>query len=267
MTRSRFLTAWLLGGLLFLYGPIAVLVATSFNASSLMTEWTGFSLRWYRALLHDRTLIDAALLSLRIAAVAATGATVLGGLAGFALARMPNLAGRRTMAGLLAAPLVLPDLLIGLSLLLLFVASEMLLGVPNGRGAGTVAIAHATMCLSYVAVVVEARLAAGGTVLEMAAMDLGAGPVMAFLRITLPLMAPALVSGWLLAFTLSLDDVVVASFTSGPGATTLPMVVYSTLRLGPTPVLNALATVVLALAAGAAAAIWVLGRRGEAAAG
>jgi putrescine transport system permease protein len=263
MNRSRFLTAWLLGGLLFLYGPIAVLVATSFNASQLMTEWTGFSLRWYRTLLHDETLIDAALLSLRIAVIAATLATVLGGLAGFALARMPGLRGRRVLAGLLAAPLVLPDLLIGLALLLLFVAAEMLTGFPNGRGAGTVAVAHATMCLSYVAVVVEARLAASGTLLEQAAMDLGAGPATTFRRITLPLMAPALVSGWLLAFTLSLDDVVVASFTSGPGATTLPMVVYSTLRLGPTPVLNALATVVLALAAGAVAAVWVLGGRGD----
>jgi putrescine transport system permease protein len=263
MRRSRFLGACLWGGLLFLYGPIVVLVGTSFNASRLMTEWDGFSLRWYGALLDDPELIGAALLSLRIAMVAATLATLLGGLAGFALARMPGLAGRRALAGLLAAPLVLPDLLIGLALLLLFVASEILLGFPNGRGAGTVAVAHATMCLSYVAVVVAGRLAATGTGLEDAAMDLGAGPATTFRRITLPLMAPALVSGWLLAFTLSLDDVVVASFTSGPGATTLPMVVYSTLRLGPTPVLNALATVVLAVAAGAVAAVWVVGGRGE----
>ena len=261
MRLSAFLRTWLIAGMFFLYMPIVVLIGTSFNASRLMTQWTGFSLRWYVALLHDSQLIDAALLSLRIALIAATLATILGGLAGFALARLPQLRGRRILAGMLAAPLVLPDLLIGLALLLLFVATEMLTGFPRGRGTGTVAIAHATMCLAYVAVVVEGRLTATGTTLEQAAMDLGAGPATAFLRITLPLMAPALLSGWLLAFTLSLDDVVVASFTSGPGATTLPMVVYSTLRLGPTPVLNALATVILLLATTVLGIVWALSRR------
>ncbi len=248
MKRSRFLGAWLLGGYAFLYVPIALLVATSFNDSRLTTVWTGFSFRWFVALAQDGALIDAALLSLRIAAVAASGATIVGGLAGVALARLGRFRGRALFAGLIAAPLVLPDLLIGLALLLLFVVVQQAVGFP-ARGAATIVLAHITASLAYVAVVVEARLAGGGTLLEQAAMDLGASPLVAFRRITLPLLAPALASGWLLAFTLSLDDVVIASLVSGPGATTLPMVVFSSLHLGATPELNALATVILAVTA------------------
>jgi putrescine transport system permease protein len=257
---SRFLLSALLAGYVFLYLPIALLVVTSFNASRLTTVWTGFSTRWYVALLADRALIDAALLSLRIAAVSATIATVLGALAGIALARFARFRGRALFAALLAAPLVLPDLLIGLALLMLFVGVQMAIGWPE-RGAFTVTIAHATAAMAYVAVVVEARLHDAGTALEDAAMDLGASPLAAFAHVTLPLAAPALAAGWLLAFTLSLDDVVIASFVSGPGASTLPMVVFSTLRLGATPELNALATVILALVAGALLLGWAISAR------
>ena len=250
MRRSRFLTWWLIGGFAFLYAPIAVLVAMSFNAARLTTVWSGFSLRWYAALVQDGVLMSAAALSVEVAVASASIATVLGGAAGVVLARFGGFRGRGVFAGLLAAPLVLPDLLIGLALLLLFVGLEQVTGWPAGRGALTIVIAHATVSLAFVAGVVEARLRGSGIALEEAAADLGARPWRVFLRITLPLMAPALAAGWLLAFTLSLDDVVIASFVSGPGATTLPMVVFSTLRLGPTPVLNALATVMLALAAG-----------------
>jgi putrescine transport system permease protein len=256
--RSRFLGAWLAGGFGFLYAPIALLVAFSFNDSRLTTTWTGLSLRWYAALARDAALLEAARLSLVVAAVSASGAAVIGGLAGVALARLGRFRGRRLFAGLLAAPLVLPDLLIGLALLLLFVALERLAGWPAGRGVSTIIVAHITASLAFVAVVVEARLAGTGTTLEEAAADLGARPLTAFRRVTLPLMAPALAAGWLLAFTLSVDDVVIASFTSGPGATTLPMVVFSSLRLGPTPVLNALASVILALVAGLLLAAWKL---------
>jgi putrescine transport system permease protein len=256
--RSRFLGAWLLGGYAFLYIPIIVLVATSFNDSKLTTVWTGFSLRWYSALFHDEELVAAAWLSLRIALMAACGATVMGGAAGVVLARFGRFRGRSLFAALLGAPLVLPELLIGLSLLLLVVRAGQILGFPARRGVGTIAIAHVTLCIAYVAVVVQARLADAGTVLEEAAMDLGAPPLQAFLLVTLKLMAPALVSGWLLAFTLSLDDLVVTSFVSGPGASTLPMVVFSALRLGATPLLNALATVVLAIVAVALLVAWRL---------
>ena len=257
---SALLRACLLAGYGFLYLPILLLVATSFNASRLTTVWTGFSLRWYAALLADARLIEAALLSLRIAAVAATLAMLLGGLAGYALARFGRFPARGLFAALLAAPLVLPDLLIGLALLLLFVAVQSQFGGPD-RGALTVTLAHATASLSYVAVVVQARLHDAGTALEQAAMDLGATPLRAFLHVTLPLAAPALASGWLLAFTLSLDDVVIASLVSGPGATTLPMVVFSTLRLGATPQLNALASLILALVAAALLSGLLLSRR------
>ncbi|MBV8523569.1 MAG: ABC transporter permease subunit [Acetobacteraceae bacterium] len=217
----------------------------SFNDSRLLTVWTGFSWRWYVALWQDRALIEAGLLSLRIAALSATGATVLGAMAGFALARFGRFRGRGGLAAILAVPLVLPDAVAGLALLLLFVALERLVGWPAGRGAVTVTLAHMSFSLAYVAIVVQGRLAGAGVELEEAAADLGAPPGRVFRRVTLPLMAPALVSGWLLAFTLSLDDVVIASFTTGPGATTLPMVLFSSMKLGPTPEMFALASVVL----------------------
>ncbi len=245
VTTSRPLIAWLMICYAFLYAPIAFLIVFSFNASRMVTAWSGFSGRWYGTLLHDRQLIDAALLSLRIAAVSATLALVIGTLAGFALARFGRFRAHAAFEAAVTAPLVIPEVITGLSLLLLFVALEQAIGWPAGRGAATVTLAHASVSVAYVAVVVRARLADAGTTLEEAAMDLYASPFQAFLRITLPLMAPALLSGWLLAFTLSLDDVVVASFTSGPGASTLPMVVFSALRLGPTPELYALATVIV----------------------
>jgi len=261
MRRGWLLTACLLGGYAFLYVPVLLLVATSFNPSRLTTVLTGFSLRWYVALWENEKLIEAAGLSLRIAALSATGATVLGTLAGYALARFGRFRGRGAFASLIGVRLVLPDVLVGLSLLLLFVQMEQSFGWPEGRGALTITLAHISVSLSYVAVVVEARLADAGTELEDAAMDLGASPASAFLRITLPLLGPALLSGWLLAFTLSLDDLVVATFTSGPGASTLPMVVFSALRLGVTPELNALATVILLLVTIALGGAWLLQSR------
>jgi putrescine transport system permease protein len=256
MNPTRPLLAWLIACYAFLYAPIAFLVVLSFNASRMVTTWDGFSLRWYATLAHDSRLIDAALLSLRIAATSATLALVVGTLAGTALARFGRFRGRAAFEAAIAAPLVMPEVLTGLSLLLLFVALEQATGWPAGRGAGTITLAHASVSVAYVAVVVRARLADQPADLEQAAMDLYAPPWKAFLLITLPLMAPALVSGWLLAFTLSLDDVVVASFTSGPGASTLPMVVFSAIRLGPTPELYALATVIVAAVATLLLGIW-----------
>ncbi|MFQ3622256.1 MAG: ABC transporter permease subunit [Acetobacteraceae bacterium] len=234
-------------GYAFLYIPIALLVVLSFNDSRLVTVWSGFSLRWYVALWNNDRLIEAALLSLRVAAVAATGATVLGMAAGFALARFGSFRGRTLFGAMVAAPLVMPEVITGLSLLLLFVALAEAIGWPGERGITTVTIAHVTFATAYVAVVVQSRLADFDRSLEEAALDLGARPWRVFLLITLPLIAPALASGWLLAFTLSLDDLVIASFTSGPGASTLPMVIFSALRLGLTPELFALATVIIAV--------------------
>lgn len=261
MKRGRLLPAALLAGYAFLYVPIALLVATSFNPSRLTTVITGFSFTWYVALWHDSKLIDAALLSLCIAAVSATAATVLGTLAGYALARFARFRARGLFASLISARLVLPDVLVGLSLLLLFVQMEQFFGWPAGRGALTITLAHISVSLSYVAIVVQARLSDAGIDLEEAAQDLGATPLTAFLRITLPLLSPALLSGWLLAFTLSLDDLVVATFTSGPGASTLPMVVFSAIKLGVTPELNALATIILLVVAACLGAAWALQRR------
>ncbi len=262
MRRGRLPTGALVLGYAFLYVPIALLVATSFNPSRLTTVLSGVSLRWYAALWADGPLLQAAWLSLRIAALSATVATCLGLAAGTALARFGAFRGRGAFAALLGARLVLPDVLVGLSLLLLFVQMEQAIGWPEGRGALTITLAHVSVSLSYVAVVVEARLRGAGTELEDAAMDLGASPFRAFLLVTLPLAAPALVAGWLLAFTLSLDDLVVATFVSGPGASTLPMVVFSALKLGVTPEINALATVILLLVSTALfGAWWFQGRR------
>ena len=232
-------------GYAFLYIPIALLVVLSFNDSRLITAWSGFSFRWYVALWNNERLIEAALLSVRIAAVAATGASVIGMAAGFALARFGAFRGRGLFGAMVAAPLVMPEVITGLSLLLLFVALAESIGWPGERGVTTVTIAHITFATAYVAVVVQSRLADFDRSLEEAALDLGARPWKVFLLITLPLIAPALASGWLLAFTLSLDDLVIASFTSGPGASTLPMVIFSALRLGLTPELFALATVII----------------------
>ncbi len=262
MSRARVLTGWLIACYAFLYAPIGFLVALSFNNARLVTAWTGFSTRWYAVLWQDRSLIEAASLSLRVAAMSATLALAIGTLAGYALARFPGFTGRALFRTSLVAPLVMPEVITGLSLLLLFVALEQTVGWPARRGALTVTLAHASVSMAYIAVVVRARLADTPPELEQAAMDLYAPPWRAFVLVTLPLLSPALVSGWLLAFTLSLDDVVVASFTTGPGASTLPMVVFSSVRLGPTPELYALATVIVAVVAAVLMGGWRLWNRG-----
>jgi len=248
-------------GFAFLYLPILLMVFFSFNNSRMVTEFTGFSWRWYVALFGNAALMEALFLSLRIAAVSATMATILGTLAGFALSRFTRFRGRALFGAVMAAPLVMPEVITGLSLLLLFVALEGAFGFPAGRGATTVAIAHATFGAAYVAVVVQSRLADFDVSLEDAAMDLGARPWKVFAVITLPLIAPGVAAGWLLAFTLSLDDLVIASFVSGPGATTLPMVIFSAVRLGLTPELYALATVLLVVVAVALVVALRLGAR------
>lgn len=241
----RWLLAWLVAGLAFLYLPIASLIVFSFNESKLVTVWAGFSTKWYGALLDNRPILDAALLSLKIATLTASLATVLGTLAALCLARFGAFRGRALFSGLVTAPLVMPEVITGLSLLLLFVALEQAIGWPAGRGTLTIVIAHATFAMAYVTVVVQSRLVGMDASIEEAAMDLGARPAKVFLVITLPIIAPALVSGWLLAFTLSLDDLVVSSFVSGPGASTLPMVIYSKVRLGLSPEINALASLMV----------------------
>jgi putrescine transport system permease protein len=259
---SPFLAVMLVVGYVFLYGPIASVVVYSFNASRLVTVWAGFSMRWYAELLHSAAIGRAALISLEIALIAASGALVLGTLAGFALQRYRRFRTRALFGTLVTAPMVMPEVITGLSLLLLFVALEQATGWPEGRGILTIAVAHITLGTAYVAVVVEARLAAFDRSLEEAALDLGARPVKVFLVITLPLIAPALAAGWLLAFTLSLDDLVIASFTSGPSSTTLPMVIFSSVRLGVSPQINALATLFLvAVAVLVTAASWLLAAR------
>ena len=245
--RSWFLIVAIGLGFTFLYLPIVSLVAYSFNASKLVTVWAGFSTRWYGALMHDTALLRAAWLSLRIATLNATLALVLGTLAGFSLARFGRFRGRTLLTGMVTAPLVMPEVITGLSLLLLFVALQGLIGWPAKRGITTITIAHATFSLSYVAVIVQSRLTGLDESIEEAALDLGARPAKVFFAITLPLIAPALISGWLLSFTLSLDDLVLASFVSGPGSSTLPMVIFSKVRLGVSPEINALATIMVGI--------------------
>ena len=243
-------------GFAFLYLPILLLVVFSFNASRLVTVWGGFSLQWYGAVLRNQQLLDAAWITLRVAAAASTLALVLGTLAGVVLARQARFPGRTLFAGMVSAPLVMPEVILGLSLLLLFVS----LGID--RGFWTIVAAHTTFAMCYVAVVVQSRLLTFDRSLEEAAMDLGAPPFRTFLLVTLPIIAPALVGGWLLAFTLSLDDLVIASFTSGPGSTTLPMRIYSQVRLGVTPEINAVSTVLIALVTGGVIAASWLQKRG-----
>ncbi|MBA4501092.1 ABC transporter permease subunit [Marinobacterium marinum] len=247
--RLPLLITILLFGYAFLYIPIVSLIVYSFNESRLVTVWSGFSTKWYAELLQNGPLLSAAWLSIRIAALTATLSVVLGTLAALALVRFRRFRGRGSLEVMVTAPLVMPEVIIGLSLLLLFVAMENVIGWPAGRGMTTIVIAHTTFAMAYVAVVVQSRLAHMDLSLEEAALDLGARPIKVFFTITLPLIAPSLAAGWLLAFTLSLDDLVVASFVSGPGATTLPMVVYSSVRLGVSPEINALATIIVGLVA------------------
>jgi len=238
------LTALVLG-FAFLYVPILSMIIFSFNESKLVTVWGGFSLKWYGVLFNDRQMLAGAWLSLQIAAVTATGAVVVGTMAGMVLARFGRFRGRTLFSGMVSAPLVMPDVITGLSLLLLFVAFAPLPFVPDQRGFSTIAIAHVTLTLSYVTVIVQSRLATMDESIEEAAMDLGARPFKVFLLITMPIIAPAIISGWLLAFTLSLDDLVIATFTAGPSTNTLPMMIFSKVRLGVTPEINALATIMV----------------------
>ena len=252
-------------GFVFLYAPILSMIIYSFNASRLVTVWDAAhspTLKWYAELFGNAQIMQAAWLSLRIAAMNATGAVILGTMAGFALERYGRFRGRALLGALSAAPLVLPEIITGLSLLLLFVAMEQLIGWPARRGATTITIAHISFSLSYVAVIVQARLAGFDVSLEEAALDLGALPAVVFARITLPLIAPALFAGWLLSFTLSWDDVVISQFVAGPGSSTLPMVIFSKVRLGVSPDVNALATLmVLVVAIGVVSSSWYLQHR------
>lgn len=236
-------------GFIFLYAPILSLIIFSFNESKLVTVWGGFSTKWYGELFRDPQILGSAWISFQVAFVTATLAVILGTLAAYVLVRFGRFRGRALLTGMSTAPLVMPEVITGLSLLLLFVSMEQLIGWPAGRGKTTIIIAHVTFCMAYVAVVVQSRLAGLDRDLEEAAMDLGARPVRVFFDITIPVIAPALVAGWLLAFTLSLDDLVVASFVTGPGASTLPMVIFSKVRLGVSPDINALATIIIVVVA------------------
>jgi putrescine transport system permease protein len=247
--RSFFVLTCIAFGFAFLYIPIFSMVVFSFNASKLVTVWDSANsptLKWYSALLNNDEILDAAWISLKVALINASGAVILGTLAGFALARFARFRGRFVLSAMTTAPLVMPEVITGLSLLLLFVALEQAVGWPAGRGITTMTIAHMTFSMAYVTVVVQSRLATFDTSLEEAAMDLGARPLKVFFVITLPIVFPAILSGWLLAFTLSWDDLVISSFTSGPGSSTLPMVVFSKVRLGVSPEINVLATLTIA---------------------
>lgn len=267
---SWFIIFWLVVVFAFLYTPIISVVIYSFNASKLVTVWAGWSFKWYGELAKDRQIIDAALLSLQVAAISSTLATILGTIAGYVLVRFPKFLGRTAFSGMVNAPLVMPEVITGLSMLLLFITMEnifkwavagladsgmgatsevvrVLFGWVEGRGFITVVIAHVTFTMSYIAVVMRSRFLVLDLSLEEAAQDLGAKPLKVFFVITLPIVLPAIISGWLLGFTISLDDLVITAFTNGPGTTTLPQVVFSKVRLGLDPKINALATIIIAI--------------------
>lgn len=245
--RARFAFMVLAFGYAFLYVPLALVMIYSFNESRLVTVWSGFSLKWWRAILDNEAMLSAAWFSLQVAVVSATAASILGLAAGYVLARAPSFLGRTLFGSLVIAPMVMPEVVMGISMLLLFVGADRLLGGPE-RGFLTIVIAHTTFSLAFVAVVVQARLADFDRSLEEAAMDLGATPWVTFLTITLPLIAPAVGAGWLLAFTLSLDDLIMTQFVVGGQSQTLPMLVYSSVRLGVDPQINVLATIIVAVA-------------------
>ena len=252
---------WL--GIFFLYAPMIVLIVYSFNESRLVTVWSGWSTKWYGELFQDDQLMSAVWRSLEVAFYAASAAVFLGLFASIVIVRFHKFRGRTLFSGMITAPLVMPDVIIGLSMLLLFVAMAQMVGWPAERGLLTVWIAHTTFCLAYSTVVISSRLREMDQSLEEAALDLGATPVKAFVKVTLPIISPAVLSAWLLSFTLSLDDVVIASFVTGPGATTLPIEVFSSVRLGVTPKINALATIIILLVSAAAFASWYFTRRLE----
>lgn len=264
MKRPSFSSLMLWAGLLFIYLPMVILVIYSFNDSRLVTVWGGWSVRWYAGLLDNRQLLGALGRSLQIALCTAVAAVALGTLAAFVLTRIPRFRGRSLFGGLVTAPLVMPEVITGLSLLLLFVAMAQVVGWPAERGLTTIWIAHTTFCTSYVAVIVSARLRELDLSIEEAAMDLGARPWKVFLLITMPMIAPSLGAGGMLSFALSLDDLVLASFVSGPGATTLPMEIFSAVRLGVKPDINAVASLILLAVSLFTFLAWFFMRRSEA---
>ncbi|MEO6396531.1 MAG: ABC transporter permease subunit [Devosia sp.] len=249
MRRGLLIPTIAMLGFIFLYAPILWLIIFSFNDNRLVTIWGGFTTRWYGELFSDPKLLGAAVRSLEIAAIAASIALVLGTLCAVSLVRFRRFRGKTVLAATVAAPLVMPDVITGLALLLLFATARAIIGWPQQNGIPTIIIAHSVTCMAYVTVVVQSRLSELDLSLEEAAMDLGATPVRVFFDITLPIIAPALISGWLLGFTISLDDVVIAQFVSGPGSTTLPMEIFSKVRLGVSPDINALATIIIGIVA------------------
>lgn len=252
-TSYWFLKSMLTLGLVFLYMPLVVLIIYSFNNSRLVTVWGGFSTQWYSQLLHNELILDAAWLSIRIALCSAAAAVILGTLAGYALARIKRFRGNTLFAGMVSAPMVMPDIITGLSMLLLIIQVQMLLQnsafsfLYFERGFFTIWLGHTTLCMSYVTVIIRSRLSELNQSLEEAAKDLGARPLKVFFLITLPSIAPAIASGFLLSITLSLDDLVITSFLSGPGSSTLPMIIFSKIKLGLDPQMNVLATIIIAL--------------------
>ncbi|MEB0208184.1 ABC transporter permease subunit [Pseudomonas sp. CCC3.1] len=263
MNRIRFSSFMLVAGLLFIYLPMLILVIYSFNASKLVTVWGGWSLKWYTGLLDNTQLMGSVMRSLEIACYTAIAAVALGTLAAFVLTRISHFKGRTLFGGLVTAPLVMPEVITGLSLLLLFVAMAQMIGWPQERGIVTIWIAHTTFCAAYVAVVVSARLRELDLSIEEAAMDLGAKPWKVFFLITIPMIAPSLAAGGMMSFALSLDDLVLASFVSGPGSTTLPMEVFSAVRLGVKPEINAVASLILLAVSLVTFLVWFFSRRAE----
>jgi putrescine transport system permease protein len=260
--RSTFIFSMLCFGFTFLYVPMVLLIVYSFNYSKIVPVWGGWSTRWYTVLFESEEVWAAITLSLKIALMNATFATMLGALAGLALVRFKSFRGRTLFGGMISAPLVMPEVITGLSLLLLFITLGQLIGWPTNRGITTITIAHITFSMAYVAVIIQSRLTGLDQSLEEAAEDLGAKPFRVLIDITLPLLAPGLLAGWLLAFTLSIDDLVIASFVSGPGANTLPMLIYSRVRLGLRPDINAMATIIIIVVAiGVCLAGWLMMRQ------
>ena len=253
----------LLAGLIFLYAPILSLMVYSFNESRLVTVWSGFSFKWYGELFRDRQMMDAVWVSVQVAFLTACASVVLGTMAAMSLTRMRHFAGKTLFAAMITAPLVMPEVITGLSILLMFVTLSDLFGIASTRGIATIWAAHVTFTMAFVTIVISSRLSELDRSLEEAAMDLGANRIKVFFVITLPIIAPALVSGWLLGFTLSLDDLVIASFVSGPASTTLPMKVFSSVRLGVSPKVNALATLLILIVSIAAFIAWWLMSRDE----
>ena len=264
MKRFGFAKFMLIFGLTFIYLPMLILVIYSFNASKLVTVWGGWSIKWYTGLLDNTQLMGSVVRSLEIACYTAIAAVALGTLAAFVLTRVTRFKGRTLFGGLVTAPLVMPEVITGLSLLLLFVAMAQLIGWPQERGIVTIWIAHTTFCAAYVAVVVSARLRELDLSIEEAAMDLGAKPFKVFFLITIPMIAPSLAAGGMMSFALSLDDLVLASFVSGPGSTTLPMEVFSAVRLGVKPEINAVASLILLAVSLVTFLVWYFGRKAEA---